>query len=46
MPFTGSEFGNQVLKEKEIANVPILGDDKIGDHYDVINKKVGLNLNV
>ena len=42
MPFTGSEFGNQVLKEKEITNVSILGDDKIGDHYDVINKKVGV----
>ena len=42
MPFTGSEFGNQVLKEKDITNVSILGDDKIGDHYDVINKKVGV----
>ena len=42
MPFTGSEFGNQVLKEKEITNVSILGDDKIGDHYDVIKKKVGV----
>ena len=31
MPFTGSEFGNQVLKEKDITNVSILGDDKIGD---------------
>ena len=25
-------------KRKEITNVSILGDDKIGDHYDVINK--------
>jgi len=42
MPFTGLEFGNQVLKEKDINNVSILGDDKNGDHYDVINKKVGV----
>ncbi len=39
MPFTGFEFGRELLQEHNLDDVQIEGT-KIGDHYDLINKKV------
>ena len=39
MPFTGFEFGRELLQEHNLNDVQIEGT-KIGDHYDLINKKV------
>ena len=39
MPFTGFEFGRKLLQEHNLNDVQIEGT-KIGDHYDLINKKV------
>ncbi len=39
MPFTGFEFGRELLKEHNLNDVQIEGT-KLGDHYDLINKKV------
>jgi len=39
MPFTGYEFGRELLQEHNLNEVQIEGT-KLGDHYDLINKKV------
>ena len=39
MPFTGKEFGNNLLKEKKLDSVKI-EETSIGDHYDTESKKV------
>ena len=39
MPFTGSEFGKELLQEHNLNDVQIEAT-KLGDHYDLINKKV------
>ena len=39
MPFTGSEFGQELLHEHNLNDVQIEAT-KLGDHYDLINKKV------
>ena len=39
MPFTGFEFGRELLQEHNLNDVKIEGT-KLGDHYDLINKKV------
>ena len=39
MPFTGFEFGRELLREHNLNDVQIEGT-KLGDHYDLINKKV------
>ena len=39
MPYTALEFGNKLLKEKELNDVKI-EDTNIGDHYDPNTKKV------
>ena len=39
MPFTGFEFGRELLQEHNLNDVQIEGT-KLGDHYDIINKKV------
>ena len=39
MPFTGFEFGRELLQEHNLNEVKIEGT-KLGDHYDLINKKV------
>ena len=39
MPFTGFEFGRELLQEHDLNDVQIEGS-KLGDHYDLINKKV------
>ena len=39
MPFTGFEFGRELLQEHNLNDVQIEGT-KLGDHYDLINKKV------
>ena len=39
MPFTGSEFGQELLQEHNLNDVQIEAT-KLGDHYDLINKKV------
>ena len=39
MPFTGFEFGRELLQEHNLNEVQIEGT-KLGDHYDLINKKV------
>ena len=39
MPFTGFEFGRELLQEHNLKDVQIEGT-KLGDHYDLINKKV------
>ena len=39
MPFNGLEFGNLILKEKGLQNV-MIEQTKIGDHYDLNEKKV------
>ena len=39
MPFTGFEFGKELLQEHNLNDVQIEGT-KLGDHYDLINKKV------
>ena len=39
MPFTGYEFGRELLQEHNLNDVQIEGT-KLGDHYDLINKKV------
>ena len=39
MPFTGFEFGQALLQEHNLNDVQIEGT-KLGDHYDLINKKV------
>ena len=39
MPFTGFEFGRELLQEHNLDDVQIEGT-KLGDHYDLINKKV------
>jgi len=39
MPFTGFEFGRKLLQEHNLNDVQIEGT-KLGDHYDLINKKV------
>ena len=39
MPFTGFEFGRELLQEHDLNDVQIEGT-KLGDHYDLINKKV------
>ena len=39
MPFTGLEFGRELLQEHNLNDVQIEGT-KLGDHYDLINKKV------
>ena len=39
MPYTALEFGNELLKEKELNDVKI-EDTNIGDHYDPNTKKV------
>ena len=39
MPFTGFEFGQELLKEHNLNDVQIEAT-KLGDHYDLINKKV------
>ncbi len=39
MPFTGIEFGRELLQEHNLNDVQIEGT-KLGDHYDLINKKV------
>ena len=39
MPFTGFEFGRELLQENNLNDVQIEAT-KLGDHYDLINKKV------
>ena len=39
MPFNGLEFGEQIIKEKNLSDVVIEGT-KGGDHYDPNEKKV------
>ena len=39
MPFTGFEFGQELLQEQNLNDVQIEAT-KLGDHYDLINKKV------
>ena len=39
MPFTGFEFGKELLQENNLNDVQIEAT-KLGDHYDLINKKV------
>ena len=39
MPFTGFEFGRELLQEHNLNDVQIEGTE-LGDHYDLINKKV------
>ena len=39
MPFTGYEFGQELLHEHNLNDVQIEAT-KLGDHYDLINKKV------
>ena len=39
MPFTGFEFGLELLQENNLNDVQIEAT-KLGDHYDLINKKV------
>ena len=39
MPFTGFEFGRELLQEHNLDDVKI-ESTKLGDHYDLINKKV------
>ena len=39
MPFTGFEFGKELLQEHNLNDVKIEAT-KLGDHYDLINKKV------
>ena len=39
MPFNGLEFGNLILKERGLQNV-MIEQTKIGDHYDLNEKKV------
>ena len=39
MPFTGFEFGQELLQEHNLNEVQIEAT-KLGDHYDLINKKV------
>ena len=39
MPFTGFEFGQELLQENNLNDVQIEAT-KLGDHYDLINKKV------
>ena len=39
MPFTGYEFGQELLHEYNLNDVQI-EPTKLGDHYDLINKKV------
>ena len=39
MPFTDFEFGRELLQEHNLNDVQIEGT-KLGDHYDLINKKV------
>ena len=39
MPFTGYEFGQKLLQEHNLNDVQIEAT-KLGDHYDLINKKV------
>ena len=39
MPFTGFEFGQELLQEHNLNDVQIEAT-KLGDHYDLINKKV------
>ena len=39
MPFTGFEFGQELLQEYNLNDVQIEAT-KLGDHYDLINKKV------
>ena len=39
MPFTGIEFGQELLQEYNLRDVQIEAT-KLGDHYDLINKKV------
>ena len=39
MPFNGFEFGRELLQEHNLNEVKIEGT-KLGDHYDLINKKV------
>mgnify|MGYP005667802945 FL=1 len=39
MPFTGFEFGKELLQEHNLNDVQIEAT-KLGDHYDLINKKV------
>ena len=39
MPFTGYEFGQELLLEHNLNDVQIEAT-KLGDHYDLINKKV------
>ena len=39
MPFTGFEFGQELLQEHNLNDVQI-ESTKLGDHYDLINKKV------
>ena len=39
MPFTGYEFGQELLQEHNLNDVQIEAT-KLGDHYDLINKKV------
>ena len=39
MPFTGFEFGQELLQEHNLNDVQIEAT-KLGDHYDLVNKKV------
>ena len=39
MPFTGFEFGQELLQEHNLNDVQIEAT-RLGDHYDLINKKV------
>jgi len=39
MPFNGYEFGEQIIEELKLKNVRI-EKTLIGDHYDLIEKKV------
>ena len=39
MPYTGYEFGQELLQEHNLNDVQIEAT-KLGDHYDLINKKV------
>ena len=39
MPFTGFEFGQELIQEHNLNDVQIEAT-KLGDHYDLINKKV------
>ena len=42
MPFNGLEFGNNILNELGLSNVKI-EKSLIGDHYDLLDKKVKVN---